>query len=208
MKKRALLWLCCALLLPALAKAQPGSPVKLNAGIKLGVNLAQLNGKDWEDGYKTNLLGGVFARVHNNKVGIQVEAFFSQSSYNTGKDFYDIYHEYYNAAQDSLKKGMFRVNYLNIPVLLQFKLLSRVWIQVGPQYSGIVSVKDMDALLKDAEGLFKNGTVSGVGGLWVDLPFHINVGARYVMGFTDINEKAITDSWKQRNIQIHAGITF
>lgn len=207
MKKLQTLLLCSMLLLPMMATAQL-SAVKLNGGIKLGVNLAQLNGKDWDGGYQANMLGGVFARLHNGRVGVQVEAFFSQSSYVTGKDFYDVYNGFYNAAADSLKEGRFRVNYLNIPVLFQFKLLSRVWIQLGPQYSGIVSVKDMDALLKDAEDLFKKGTISGVGGIWLDLPLHINVGARYVFGFTDINEKAITDSWKQRNIQLHVGLTF
>lgn len=207
MKKLQTLLLCSMLLLPVMATAQM-SRIRLNGGIKLGVNLAQLNGKDWDGGYKANMLGGVFARLHNGRVGVQVEAFFSQSSYVTGKDFYEVYNGFYNAAADSLKEGRFRVNYLNIPVLFQFKLLSRVWIQLGPQYSGIVSVKDMDALLKDAEDLFKKGTVSGVGGIWLDLPLHINVGARYVFGFTDINEKAITDSWKQRNIQLHVGLTF
>lgn len=201
--------------LPLLATAQvvPATPsigVKLNVGLKLGVNFAKLNGTDWDGGYKTNLLGGAYVNLHGNRLGIQVEGLFSQSTYTTGSDFGTIYNQYLSNAGDSLKQGTFRVSYFNIPILLQVKFMPRVWIQLGPQYSGVVSTQDKDKFVKDAGELFKSGTISGVGGLWLNLTSHLNVGARYVFSFTDENntEAKMADAWKSRNIQVHLGYTF
>lgn len=197
------------LTLPFLAQAQgPGLGLKLKAGVKLGVNMAQLDGKSWDNGYKANLLGGLFLGVRGGRAGVQIEALFSQSSYRTGNTFYDLYNGYYNDIKDSVKEGAFRVNYLNIPILFQVKILNNVWLQLGPQYSGVVSVKDVDGLLKDAEGLFKGGELSGVGGLWIDLPFHLNVGGRYVIGLSDLNETTVDEKWKTKTIQFHVGYSF
>ncbi|XZF13901.1 porin family protein [Chitinophagaceae bacterium MMS25-I14] len=190
------------LLLPFISKADGGMP-KLQLGIKAGVNVSSLNGDNWDNGYKTNLLGGLEAGLYGNRVGISLEAFFSQSSYVTGDNFHNIYEQYYNNVSDSAKQGTFRVSYLNIPILFNLKLVKGLWLQLGPQYSGVVSVKDVDALVHDAKGLFKSGDVSGVAGLRLNLPFHLSVGARYVFGFTDLNNMSIGDTWQQRTVQVH-----
>ena len=180
--------------------------IDVDLGIKVGANFSNINGKYWENGYKANFLGGVFLGVNGNKLGVQLEGIFSQSTYETGKDFHSLYGAFYNNAADSLKKGSFKVNYLSIPVLLNIKLFSRATIQLGPQYSGIVSVNDKDELIKDAKGLFKSGSLDGVIGLQINLPARLNIGARYVIGFSDINnESAAEDAWKQRTLQVHIG---
>lgn len=206
------LLLSCLLLGTVVAHAQEPprlSSMKLNVGLKLGANLSKLDGKDWESGYKSNILGGVFVRVHNSRVGIQVEGFFSQVSYTTGKDFRSIYNAYVDSARGSLASGTLKVSYFNIPVLLQLKVVSRVWLQLGPQFSGVVSVDDKDKFFRDAESIIRKGTtVSGVGGLWLDLPLHINAGVRYVMGFSRFDDNDVDRAWKQRNIQLHLGLTF
>ncbi|PZF72415.1 outer membrane beta-barrel protein [Taibaiella soli] len=176
---------------------------KLQLGIKAGVNLSKLNGDNWDGGYKTNLLGGVEAGFYGPHIGISAEAFFNQSSYVTGDNFHDIYHQYYNNVGDSLKQGTFRVSYMSIPVLFNFKLLNLLWVQVGPQFNGVVGVKDVNNIVHDAKDLFKGGDISGVAGVRLNLPFHLSVGARYVFGLTELNAQSVGDSWKQRNIQIH-----
>ncbi len=216
MKRILTTLLFAGLLLPQLSSAQLGN-IGVDAGLKLGANFSNINGKYWENGYKANFLGGAFVSVNGPRIGVQVEAIFSQSSYATGNGFHDIYKDFYNNIADSAKKGNFRVNYLSIPVLLNLKLFSKVIIQVGPQYSGVVSINDKDALLKDAKGLFKSGSVDGVIGLWVNLPANLNVGARYVIGFSNLNDEdgnttvqssqRIDDSWKQRTLQVHLGYT-
>jgi hypothetical protein len=207
MKRLLILILCCALL-PQLAASQARGRTRFDFGPKLGVNLSQLNGTGWQGGYKTNLLGGLFLSVHGDRFGIQAEGLFSQTTYTTGKDFNSIYHTYIEAGKDSLLNGRFRLSYFNIPVMAQVRILGRAWLQAGLQYSGVVSVQDMDNFLHDAEGLFNTGTISGVGGLWVDVTPRINAGARYVMGWSDLNEGAVSEAWKQRNVQLHIGLTF
>lgn len=184
--------------------------IKVDLGPKIGLNLSKLDGQNWDGGYKSNLFGGVFLNVHGNRFGVQIEGLFSQNTYVTGPNFDSIYHSYIAAGKDSLEKGSFRVNYFNIPVMAQVRILSRVWLQVGAQYSGVVSVTDKDEFLKDAEGLFKKGSVAAVGGLWIDVTKRINAGARYVMGLSNINDEYgnVAESWKQRNVQFHLGLTF
>jgi hypothetical protein len=185
------------------------SRIHIDFGPKVGVNLSKLDGTTWDGGYKTNLLGGLFLGLHGNRFGVQIEGLFAQTTYITGKDFNQIYQAHLNGVKDSAQNGQFRLNYFNIPLVAEVRILNRVWLQVGPQYSGIVSVKDKDAFVKDAEALFQNGTVSAVGGLWIEMTRHLNAGARYVMGFSDINNtKENAESWKQRDIQVHIGYKF
>ncbi len=184
--------------------------IKVNGGPKLGINLSKLDGQSWDGGYKTNLLGGAFLSVHGNRFGAQIEGLFSQTTYVTGSGFDTIYNQYINAGKDSLTNATFRISYFNIPVMAQVRILSRVWLQVGAQYSGVVSVKDKDEFLKDAESLFNKGSIAAVGGLWIDVTKRINVGARYVMGLSNLNEDydKVAETWKQRDVQIHLGLTF
>lgn len=212
MKQTRILLLIAILILGtgSFARADDGSAASktsFNAGLKLGVNLSRLEGQSWEAGYKTNMLGGAYLALNGGRFGLQIEGLFSQTTYVTGSSFDEIYKEYVQAGKDSLENGRFRLGYFNIPVLLQMRLLSRVWLQAGPQYSGNVSVKDLDNFVKDAESLFKNGTVSFVTGLTIDLTRHVNVGGRYVIGLTDIEDSGL-ESWKQRDIQLHLGWRF
>jgi len=207
--KRIIIILAC-ISFPSLLFAQAAAPKvsipKIDLGIKLGVNLDKLSGNSWDNGYKAGFLGGAYVGVRAHRVGVQAEAFFSQSSYTvSGHNFYDLYSGFYNNAADSAKHGSFKISYLNIPILLEIKLVPFVWLQVGPQYSAVVSVSDADNMLKDAKSVFKTGTVSGVVGVDVKLPFHLDVGARYVLGFSDVNNTSTSDSWNNRTLQIHLG---
>jgi hypothetical protein len=176
-------------------------------GIKAGANFSSIKGETWENGIKANLAAGLYAGFKAEHIGVQVEALFSQSDYVTGSDFHDVYGSYYQNIGDSVKKGMFRVNKLSIPLLFQFKILPGLWIQLGPQYTGIVSVKDMDNLVTDAKSMFKTNNIQGVAGATFNLG-NFNVGARYIFDFSDINNTNVNadDVWKERVLQIHVGL--
>jgi len=206
--KRLTIILAC-ILLPSLLFAQTAatlSTTKIDLGLKLGVNLDKLSGNSWDNGYKAGFLGGAYLGVRVSKIGVQVEAFYSQSNYTvSGHNFYDLYSGFYKNAADSAKKGSFKVSYMNIPVLLEIKLMPYVWLQLGPQYSALMSVSDGDNMLNDAKKVFKTGTISGVVGVDIKLPFHLDVGARYILGFSDINNTNASDSWNNRSLQVHLG---
>jgi hypothetical protein len=211
MKFRKLLLAFVMLISPAAMWAQDKSVSipKVDLAIKLGANVAKLSGDSWDNGYKAGFLGGVAVGLREHRVGVQVEAFFSQTSYTvSGHNFYDAYSGFYNNAADSAKNGSFKVTYLSIPVLFQLKLIPLLWLQVGPQYSGVVSVNDVDNMVKDAKGLFKSGDLSGVVGLELKLPLHINIGARYILGLSSLNNTNVSGAWQQRNVQVHISYAF
>ena len=196
MKRTLLLFSLIALLSPAIVQAQVpkvGLPT-LDLGIKVGANFQQLNGGTWSQAYKPVIVGGIFLGVRKNKIGVQAEGLINTASYNL---------------KDSTKTGI-RATYISIPVLFEYKLFSLLWLQVGPQYSGVVSVKSVNGFEGDAKQVLKSGDVDGVLGLDLRL-LHFDVGARYILGFSDINNKSYTglsESWNNRSIQLHVGFKF
>ncbi len=200
--KRLLTLLAVAALGVSTAHAQ-----KLQLGLKLGANFTQLDGKTWDNGYKTNLVAGAFVGVRALRFGVLGEVLFSQASYRTGNDFGTIYSD--ELKNPSKAVGDFRVNYVSIPVLLQVKLIGPLVLLAGPQYSGVINVNDKDELVKDAKAIFKSGSIDAVGGVLLELPMHLNAGARYIVGLSNINGiNDAQDSWKQKALQIHVGYTF
>ena len=214
MKKTSILIVLLALFSPLLLNAQipKVSIPSFDLGLKVGANFEQLNGKTWDNGYKAGFLGGVFAGLRYHKIGVQIEGLFSQTHYQTtGSQLYTVYKgapSLFNGVIDSTKQGNFRASYFNIPVLFEYKLIPMLWLQIGPQYSGIVSVKDENGFVNDAKGLFKSGAVSGVLGLELKLPLHLNAGARYILGFSSLNATDVSGAWQQRTLQLHLGWTF
>ncbi len=196
--------------------AQGHSKFGLDIGAKLGANFNKVEGDYWDNGYKANLMAGAYIALNAGRWGVQIEPLFTQSTFSTGTGFSGLYKDFYQAGKDSVVNGTFRVNYWNVPVMLNLKIFGRVWLQVGPQFSGTLSVKDKDKLMSDAETFFKNSMVSAVGGLWINLPANLTISGRYVMGFNNINNnsnyiqnaKSVEDNWKQKMLQIGIGYTF
>lgn len=188
-------------------------PVKVDLGIKVGANFANMGGEEWESGYKPGFVGGIFGGVSGKRFGGTAEVLFSQVKYTgSGLKFYKrngtAAASNYNNAADSAKKGDFAVSYVNIPVLLNVKLAGPLWFQVGPQYSGIININDKSNLLKDTKGLFKSGDVAAVLGLQLNLPAGIRAGARYIIGLSDMNSSSVANQWKTRTIQLSVGYSF
>jgi hypothetical protein len=199
------------LLLPLWSKAQLNPTKnakiipKLYLGVKLGSNFSYLSGNNWDNGVKSNMLGGAYAGLKGMGFGMQMEALFEQSEYTTGSSFYNLYNNYYNNLSDSLQKGTFRVNKLCLPMLLQFRVAHLIWIQTGMQFYGVVSVKDYTGLVKDAKELFKSGNTAGLLGATIRLG-NAEIGARAIFDFQSLNNLNASDAWKQYMIQAHIGV--
>lgn len=204
--------LAFALCLPFFAAAQPG-PLDVQLGLKAGVNFSKLNGSTWSGGYKAGLHGGAFLSANVKKLGGQIEAYYSQASYTASGA--ELHKASLNAGKmllkntaDSAKNGEISVSYINVPLLLNLNLFGNATIQLGPQYTGVLSVKDKDNLLADAGSFLSNSDVSGVIGVWLNLPKKLNAGVRYTFGLSDMNFSSVGESWKNRNIQVHIGFSF
>lgn len=198
-------------ILPVLAFAQPG-PLDINVGIKGGMNFTRMGGSTWSGGYRTGLLGGVFASVGVKKIGGQIEGLVGTSTFTgNGKNFHNGGGTNSLLLQpgDSASTGSFGATYLHIPLLLNLKLFGNATVQLGPQYSTLLSVKDKDAFLnKPASSVFNTSDVAGVVGIQLKLPLKLNAGIRYTFGLSDQNISTVKESWKMSNIQIHLGFSF
>ncbi len=218
MKK--LFTLLAVIVIPFLSIAQvPGAgvvkkvlPFQIDLGVKAGANFANLNGKEWESGYKPGIVGGIFGGISRNRFGVSADVLFSTVRY-TGKGL-NFYNRFGNGAlsgyrnlADSSKTVDFVVTYINIPVLLNVKLVGPLWFQIGPQYSGLMNVNDKNNLLVSTTNLFKTGDVSGVFGLQLNTG-KLRIGARYLLGLSDMNNNSIGNSWKTRTIQLSLGYAF
>lgn len=221
MFSKKLLFTITTVCLPFLMQAQVGaavnavSPVKVQLGIKAGANFQTLKGDLWGDQNKTGYFGGIFGGATFKKFGVTGEVLLSQTSFTTtGTKLHAAKQTAaagnYTVIDSSAKEGAFAITTLSVPVLFNVKVLKFAWLQIGPQYSAVIGVKDKDGLVSDAKEMFKSGDVSGVLGLQVNLPLNLNVGARYIMGFSDVNsaDNSVSQTWKNRTFQLHLGYSF
>ncbi|MDP4284638.1 MAG: porin family protein [Bacteroidota bacterium] len=149
------------------------------------------------------LLGG-FMQLNFSKIfGLQPEINFVQSSSEFSNDPSTVYGDlFYNGSQRKAK-----LDYLKIPLLLNINVgpSKRVKLQLGPQVASLLK-QSVDSL-KNNTNIFKTGDWSTVGGLWIQIPF-INLGARYEIGLTNLNDIDNSEKWKSQAFTIFAGFTF
>lgn len=171
----------------------------LNLGVKAGGTLGKIDGQQFKDGFKFGIHAGFFAEIGlGEKWGIQPEVLFNQTN-TTVKD---------NVTADDVlnqgKKG--HLNYLSIPVLLNFKPANILTLQAGPQF-GILMNKDNN-LVQNGKDAFKSGDFA------IDLGAQLNLGklkvyGRYNIGLSDArNVSDVTDDSKWTNQQIQIGIGY
>ena len=107
------------------------------------------------------------------------------------------------------KGGDIKLNYVKVPVMLKVYPLSALSIEIGPEFSYLISsspetvdLDDATVKVGDCKG-FNFG--AGVGAAY-EFDFGLMIGARYSMNFTDLGKNLM---WKNNsNIQISAGWLF
>jgi hypothetical protein len=161
-------------------------------GAKVGLNLQQMGGTGttFKSAFKPGILGGVFLGVDKKKRGIRVEALIKTAKF-------DI----------STTGASINTVYIDIPVMYERKLAKRVWLQVGPQFSSLISAKQNNNG-PDFKGNLRNSDVSAVGGVEVRLPMKLTAGARYIYGFVNVNNSAASGTWRNSSIQVSVGYRF
>jgi Outer membrane protein beta-barrel domain len=173
-------------------------------GAKAGVNINKINGASYKSGFNYNYLLGVFMQFNFSKTfGLQPEFNFVQSSSEFSNDPTIVYDDLF--LDGSLKKA--KLDYLKVPLLLNINIgpSKRVKLQLGPQYGNVLS-QIVDSLKSNGD-IFKKADWSAVGGLWLQIPF-INLGARYEIGLSNLNDIDNQQKWKSHAFTIFAGFTF
>ncbi|MEP6595035.1 MAG: porin family protein [Ginsengibacter sp.] len=173
-------------------------------GAKAGVNINKIHGKSYKEGFSYDyLLGGFMQFNFSQRLGIQPEVNFTQSSSKFTDASTDIYDDLFT---DGSQKKV-NLSYIKVPVLLNINIgpSKRVKLQVGPQVGGLLKQK-ADSLNNNGN-LYKKSDWSAVGGLWIQIPF-INLGARYELGLSNINDFDTREKWRSQGFILFAGITF
>lgn len=187
------------------AQSVPGlkSVPKLDVGLKIGANFAQIGGTDWVKTYQPGIVGGATIGLHKHKIGVQAEFLVSTAHYTT------------QGLVDSVNKGDFRALYFDVPVLFEYrliggKLLPKIWLMAGPQFSNLMSITSLNSYSGDLKNSFKSGSFSGV--LGAEMRYlKLTVGFRYILGLSNVNNLSVagaTDSWNNHTMQLYLGFRF
>ncbi|MEP7109874.1 MAG: porin family protein [Ferruginibacter sp.] len=168
-------------------------------GIKGGANVNKLSGKSFNDEFSFGYHLGGFAEIGlGKKFSIQPEVLFNQFKQDTSSQFKAIYNGLLSSSRSNIK-----LNYLSIPLLLNFKASNILSLQVGPQY-GILMDQNQN-LLQNGKDAFKKGDFSMLGG--VQLKFSsLRIYGRYALGLSNLNDIDNKDKWKSQSFQVGIGL--
>ncbi len=174
---------------------------QFSVGVKAGTNISKITGKSFNDEFRYNYLLGAFAEIGLGEViSLNPELLFNQSS--STLDSSGFKSVYQNIGINNSQTRA-RLNYLSIPLLANIKLGGPLQLEVGPQYSILMSSDKK--FLDNAHDAFKGGDFSMVGG--VKLKFSkFRLGGRYVIGLDNISNLGSQDKWKNQAIQLSAGL--
>ncbi|MFT3680955.1 MAG: porin family protein [Ferruginibacter sp.] len=169
----------------------------IHAGVKLGANMNKISGQSFKDKFTYGYNAGAYLQVGlGKKWSIQPEVLFNQVSADTSDQFSALYH----INGDKLSKV--KLNYISIPILLNYKLSNFISLQAGPQF-GMLMSQDK-TLLQNGKDAFKQGDFSMVGGVQLTL-VGVKLFGRYQVGLNNINDIDNKDKWKNQVIQLGVG---
>lgn len=191
--KTKLLALPVALLISQLMMAQ------FHIGIKGGANITKVDGKSFKEEFEYGYNVGGFAEIGlSKKFAFQPEVLFNQYTSTLDSSYKSIYENVIASDQSKVK-----LNYLTIPLLIDYKFLGPIHLQAGPQF-GILMNQDKN-FLENGKEAFKTGDFSMVAGAQVNLA-KLRITGRYIIGLNNINDIDNQDKWKNQVIQLSVGI--
>lgn len=195
MKTKLFLPLLASLLISQVMLAQ------FHLGIKGGANVTKVAGKSFKDEFRYGYHLGGFAEIGlGGKFQIQPEVLFNQYATTVDSNYKELYENVFNPAYQQNVK----LNYLSIPILLNYKLLGNfLTLQAGPQFG--ILLDNNKTLLQNGGNAFKSGDFSMVGGAQVKLAA-FRVSGRYVIGLNNLNDIDDRDKWKNQGFQLSVGL--
>jgi hypothetical protein len=191
--KTKLVNLSVALLISQLMMAQ------FHLGIKAGANITKVDGQSFKQQFEYGYNVGGFAEIKlSDKFSFQPEVLFNQYTSTLDSSYKSIYENVITSDQTKVK-----LNYLTIPLLLDYKFLGPIHLQAGPQF-GILMNQDKN-FLQNGEAAFKSGDFSMALGAQVKIA-QFRFTGRYLIGLNNINDIDNQDKWTNQVIQLSVGI--
>ena len=162
------------------------SAQNINIGTKIGLNSYSINndsGSDFDS--KLGIHAGIFGHIHlNRQLGVQPELVYSMQGGKSGSTNYNL-------------------DYINVPVLLQYMFDNGFRIQAGPQFGFLVRAKAENGnASQDVKDEFKTIDAGlSFGASYIHTPTSFGIDARYNLGLTDISESSGVKS-TSRGLQV------
>lgn len=184
-----------------------GASAQIKYGAKLGLNLAKIVGDDFDDAdSRTGLvLGGFINMSLSDKFQFQPELLYSAQGAKESMDM-----------EGTTVDATYKMNYISLPLMFRYNVVSGLSIQAGPQIAFMVADKykieadgeSVDGDLSDDMEVDLNGIDFGLNvGLGYKLENGFGIDARYNIGMSQIVNEDEADS-KNSVIQIALSYTF
>ena len=171
---------------------------QFSIGVKAGANITKVDGKSFKDEFRYGYHLGGYANIGiGGRFSLQPEVLFNQYQTKTDSSFKSIYQNAFNGNNN------IKLNYLSIPLMLNYKLGSLLSLQAGPMFS--ILMDQNKNLLQNGQDAFKKGEFSMLGGAQVSLG-KIKLNGRYVIGLNNINDIDNKDKWKAQGFQLSVGL--
>lgn len=171
---------------------------QFSIGVKAGANITKVDGRAFSDEFKYGYHLGGFANIGiGGRFSIQPEVLFNQYQTRTDTSFRNVYQNAFSGSNNV------KLNYLSIPLLLNYKLGSLLSLQAGPMFS--ILMDQNKGLLENGEDAFKKGDFSMLGGAQIGLG-KIKLNGRYVVGLNNINDIDNKNKWKSQGFQLSVGL--
>ena len=188
-----------AIMAIALLTMQAAS-AQFRLGAKAGANLVKVEGQAFKDEFRYGYHLGGFAEIGIiRKLTIQPEVLFNQYSMTLDSSFKSVYENIITSEQSHVK-----LNYLSVPILLNYKFLGPIYLQAGPAFS--ILIDQNKNFLQNGGDAFKKGDFSMIGGAQVRIS-RIYLSGRYVVGLANINDIDDKEKWKSQAIQLSVGLS-
>lgn len=170
-------------------------------GPKLGANMGKIDGAGFDEKYSLGYHVGGFVQINlSKKWGIQPEVLWNQVSTDTVSGFKALYQNLGNQANNF---NDLKLNYLSIPILLNYSPSKIITFQAGPQFG--ILIDNGNTLVQNGGDAFKKGDLSLLGGLQLNL-LKFRVYGRYAIGLNDINDVSNSQKWRNQGIQLGIGL--
>ena len=170
----------------------------ISFGVKTALNISGLSGTNTEDyNMKTGLaLGGFTELTINDKVSLKPELLFSMQG---------------AVSQTNNVDTCIKMNYIDLPILVKFDIIDRLYAEIGPELGFLISAKqktgDLDSIsIKDIFNTLEVGLNLGIGYEMVE---NILFSLRYNGGIRNIDDSNINDVTLRNNLfQFAVGYRF
>nr|WP_288932202.1 porin family protein [uncultured Allomuricauda sp.] len=187
-----------------------------NFGVVGGLNYANIRGDRTDltnNSWRTAYHFGVFSNFSlSDKIALEPRILFSSKGYNNEIDFGEFDNPSGIPPSQRLVKYANRNNYLSVPLLLKYKLVDNLSLDLGPEIAFLLHSKDVITKV-DGEGYFAKGDVpqEGSGDFFLDygamagVTFYFSTNAsiqlNYFHGLSNLHRKnPIGDSTENNSV--------